>query len=209
MTADIHVAAVLRGAASAGLNGEQVDLQLIFSPKDPLPTATRFVALYHHHKAGRTLHHHRDAFYRWNGSAYTEVAGTELRAQLYDMLSKASRAVGKGEFEPFQPTTSKVNDIVDALKAAVHLRGELAAPCWLDGRASPPATEVLACNNGLLHLPARRPLPGDPAVLRAARGRLRFRPARARAGPAGSSSSAPLARRPAAIDACRSASATC
>jgi putative DNA primase/helicase len=167
---DPLVAAVMRGADSATKaidakpNGEQVEpLHLVFNPKDPLPTAFRFVALYHHRKAGRSLHHHRGAFYRWNGSAYTEIAGTELRAQLYDMLSKAWRAVGKNEFEPFQPTASKVNDIIDALKAAVHLRGEQAAPCWIDGRASPPATEVLACTNGLLHLPTRKLSATTPA----------------------------------------------
>jgi putative DNA primase/helicase len=142
---------------------EAVDLQLVFNPRDPLPTARRFVGLFYQREAGRTLFHHRGGFYAWDGSAYTEVAETELRARLYDMLGKAWRPVGKDKLEPFQPTASKVNDVMDALKAATHLAGDAAAPCWLDGRRTPAAAELLACDNGLLHLPTRKLLAATPA----------------------------------------------
>jgi putative DNA primase/helicase len=79
------------------------------------------------------------------------------------MLSKANRPTEKGEPQSFQPTASKVSDVIDALKAAVHLRADPAAPCWLDGRSGPPSTEVIACENGVLHLVTEQILPPTPA----------------------------------------------
>ena len=90
-----YVAAVLRGTANANPDDKQVDLQLVFSPKDPLPTATRFVAL----RAISTGRAHAPSPSQWvlrlERPGLSEIAETDLRAQLYEMLSKAFRPAGK------------------------------------------------------------------------------------------------------------------
>jgi putative DNA primase/helicase len=47
-----------------------------------------------------------------------------------------------------------VGNVLDALRAASHLDEKIAAPAWLDQVTTDlPAEEIIACNNGLLHLP--------------------------------------------------------
>src|SRR5262249_476150 len=54
---------------------------------------------------------------------------------------------------PFKPKRSSVDDIIDALKAETHLSAAI-PPCWLEvDSSSPSATEIIVCNNGLLHWP--------------------------------------------------------
>jgi hypothetical protein len=42
-------------------HAEATELQLVFNPQDPLPTAKRFVGLFYHCEGERTLHYHRGA----------------------------------------------------------------------------------------------------------------------------------------------------
>ena len=66
--------------------------------------------------------------------------------------------------QPFRPSRSIVNNVEDAVRAAAHIPSCIAAPSWLDGRRSPPAHEVIICENGMLHLPTRTLHPHDPAL---------------------------------------------
>jgi hypothetical protein len=134
--------------------------QLVFDPKDPLPIARAFVAIHYQHEDGRTLHHYRSAFYSWTGTYYTETTETALRARLYDLLGNAKR-VADNQLKPFMPTSARVSDVLDALKAVAHLQDCMVPPIWLAGEGAP-ANEVLACRNGLLHLPTRRIAPATP-----------------------------------------------
>jgi putative DNA primase/helicase len=56
----------------------------------------------------------------------------------------------------FQPNTTRANDVFNGLRAATHL-GTVTPPAWLPGSQGnrPPARELLACANGLLHVPTR------------------------------------------------------
>ena len=128
---------------------------LVFDPRDPLPIARTFVDINYQHEAGRTLHHHRGEFYAWTGNRYAELAETDIRARLYDFLGKAVRIVDS-KAVPFAPDAAKVHNALDALRAVAHLPGSTEAPAWLDGRKGPNPAEILACRNGLLHLPTRR-----------------------------------------------------
>ena len=134
----------------------------VFNPKDPLPIARAFVSMQYQHKAGQTLHYHRGAFYSWTGTHYAEVTETELRAQLYEMLGRSMR-LADSKPVPFQPTSARVSDVVDALRAVAWLPDRSAPPIWLYGRSSPPPTDILPCRNGLLHLPTKRLQPATPA----------------------------------------------
>ncbi len=62
----------------------------------------------------------------------------------------------------FDPDVSKVNQLLDALKARAVLATEDTAPCWLVDDPAAPADELIACENGLFHVPERRLLPHTP-----------------------------------------------
>jgi putative DNA primase/helicase len=119
-----------------------------------------FLVVEFHTGAQRTLHHHRGAFYAWNGTAYLEISEDEIRARLYPFLDQCKNAAGKGE--KVKPNTALVSRVYDALKARAELEGRISAPSWLDEDHALPPHEVIACANGLLHLPSLKLLPHTP-----------------------------------------------
>jgi putative DNA primase/helicase len=132
----------------------------VLDPSDPLPSAELFLAAGYEQGGTRLLHHHRGMFCHWNGAAYAEVDEAALRANLYQFLKRAKRNE-KGKVKPFKPTTSKVNNVLDALKAASNLPAEIEPPAWIAKPGLPPA-ELIACRNGLLHMPSGTLLPPTP-----------------------------------------------
>ena len=141
-------------------NGEDA---LVLDPADPLPSARRFLADGFTRLERRTLHHHRGGFYAWDGTAYYELDEPTLRGRVWAFLEQAERETG-GELQPFKPTVPKVANVFDALKAAANLPASIAPPAWLDGAVDKPAAkELVACRNGLLHLPSGELLPPDPS----------------------------------------------
>ncbi len=63
---------------------------------------------------------------------------------------------------PFKPTRARVSDALDALGAVIQLDKYVEPPAWLTQSAAPPAQELLACGNGLLHLPTGKMYPPTP-----------------------------------------------
>jgi putative DNA primase/helicase len=134
---------------------------LVLDPSDPLTSAELFLAAEYQQGGARLLHHHRGMFCHWNGAAYAEMDEAALRANLYQFLKRAKRNE-KGKVKPFKPTTSKVNNVLDALKAASNLPAEIEPPAWI-ARPGPPPAELIACRNGLLHLLTGELMPPNPA----------------------------------------------
>jgi putative DNA primase/helicase len=66
--------------------------------------------------------------------------------------------------KPYRPTTKKVANILDSVRAVCNLPISLAAPRWLDGDPGLDPFEIVACRNGLLHIPTRRLLPATPRL---------------------------------------------
>ncbi|HEB54229.1 MAG TPA: hypothetical protein ENI87_13330, partial [bacterium] len=94
------------------------------------------------------LMHYNNDWLNYSGAAYSE---------LYEFLDNALQVAKKPL--PFRPTTAKVNNVLDALNALSHVRGDRwEPPCWLTGDGPPPK-EIVACSNGLLHLPTGELLP--------------------------------------------------
>ena len=108
------------------------------------------------------LHHHRGVFYEWNGSSWPEAGADKLRARLYAFLD-GCQSKTKGGFCPVKPNALMVGGVLDALRAAAHLESTVEPPAWLDGADGPPAHEIIACANGLLHLPTLTMLPHTPS----------------------------------------------
>jgi putative DNA primase/helicase len=119
-----------------------------------------------------TIRYWREEYHQWDGCAYRKLQAKELRARLnsrvkeeYDLLARhdrqgwdeAGRKNAKGKNCPppvaRQVTTRKVGDVQQALDSLVVLPGSIEVPAWL-GMEPFPAHEVLACPNGLIHLPS-------------------------------------------------------
>ncbi len=136
---------------------------LVLSIAAPLESAREMIRGRYLRGDARIIHHHQSAFFTWTGTHYTEAEPEEVRAHIYGFLDRARRVTDEGKLAPFNPDKAKVANVLEALAAAAQLDGSIRAPAWLDGRAQPPASDVLACANGLLHLPTRELMPHDPA----------------------------------------------
>jgi putative DNA primase/helicase len=129
-------------------------------PSDPYAVALAFLIAESYAGGQRTLHHHRGVFYAWNGSAYLEITRDEIRSWLYAFLDRC--IAGSGQGQKVKPNTALVNSVLDALTARTELDNAISAPCWLNEDHSLPATEIIACKNGLLYLPRLALLPHTP-----------------------------------------------
>ena len=139
-----------------------IDAKVVLDPGNPLPSARAFLDNHYDHDGVRTLHHHAGVFYAWNGRCYPEADTATIRAELYRFLDAAVRLDGQGKQQPYRPTAAKVFNVGDALKAETNLPKSLTAPAWLEQVPDLPASEIIACRNGLLHLPTRALMPRTP-----------------------------------------------
>lgn len=152
----VNAEMIRRKSASDG-NGS--DDSIILDPSDPLPSARALIEQRYQIGDHRTLHHHAGVFYEWSGACYPRADDAAIRAIVYAFLESALRPDGK----PFQPTTLKVNNVLDALRAASNVPSTVAPPAWLEYTPDLPPHEIVACTNGLLHLPTRDLMPATPA----------------------------------------------
>ena len=160
---------------SGGAGGRQVariwektslcEGDLILQPSAPVVSARTYIV--RNHTAGDlpTLHHQNATFYTWEGPLYLERTTEEMRARLYRFLDGAKRYDEDMRLVPFDPNKNKVANVLEALAAEAQLGKEVRAPTWISkvGEVPPPAGELIACTNGLLHLPTMRLYPVTPA----------------------------------------------
>jgi putative DNA primase/helicase len=130
-----------------------------------MAVARAFVAEHYTSSEGAAfLRHHRGGFYLWEGTSWPEGEEAGIRAALYRWLEPALywKATKDGPaLAPWEPNKGKIANVEEALQAVGHLSGAVSAPAWLEAR-EPPAFEVVAMANGLLHLPSRELLPHTP-----------------------------------------------
>jgi len=137
--------------------------KLILNPAAPLDSAREYIRQEHTAQRLRTLHHQNDTFFLWCSSHYREYAEEELRAKLYRFLDATFCLKGEKR-APFNPNRTRVANVLEAVAAEAQLPTHQAAPVWLDGRVAPPPHELIACTNGLLHLPTRELFVHTPAL---------------------------------------------
>jgi putative DNA primase/helicase len=140
----------------------QTDGQIVAAPSDPMAVARAFVASRYERGREQHLRHYRGVFHSYDGACWPEAEERAIRSALYAWLE--TRCYEKeGEIIPWQPTVRKVNDVLDALRAVVHLTGQIDAPLWADAHpTSPPANEMVVVRNGLLHIRTLRLLSHTP-----------------------------------------------
>lgn len=144
-----------------------VDENFAVSPERPLRNAQLFVETRWTHAGARTLHYWQESWWAWDGAAYRPIDEGEVRSRLYTWLDRAYYIDGpKPGAQPFNPDQTKINHILDALKAIGYLPSTLSVPAWIGVDEPPPyphpAREYIACRNGLLHVPTGELLPHTP-----------------------------------------------
>jgi len=115
----------------------------------PLDTARMFV------EARRpTLMHHNGEWLDFEGNRYVVLEERALTQDVSRFLDGGMAIVRRG-IEPIKQTPQLLAAVVDMLKTETHRgRDTFSPPCWLEPQdGDPPAHEVLACGNCLLHLP--------------------------------------------------------
>jgi hypothetical protein len=120
----------------------------VLDPNNPRRIAHIFARCYK-----RILRCHAGDIYEWRDSHYHRLDGDDVRAELYRFLETKKRAVKlekKWESAPFAPNKSKVDNVLDALKALVHVPSEIVPPAWLEPVQETGA--IMACRNGLARL---------------------------------------------------------
>jgi putative DNA primase/helicase len=96
-----------------------------------------------------TLYFQQGSFYRFEGAAYAEHEVALLRSEVYRSFPDAQKKV--------------VDEIMDAVKAYTALSRHRASPSWLIEGQSREASDILACRNGLLHVPTGDMIPPTPS----------------------------------------------
>lgn len=112
-----------------------------------LPLANALLDRHFKHDEGPRLRCWQGMFYKWDGAAWVELPPADVRASVYGFLDR--------EAFDFKPSSARVSDVTDALKAAAHLDSSVLPPSWITGANRPAPGELTACANGLLHLPSR------------------------------------------------------
>ena len=151
---------------TSGIAGANAD-SIVLDPSDPLISARKFLAANYVHDGVRTLHHLSGDFYAWTGTYYRVPDDATIRAEVYRFLDKADVSDWNPKTKNlvckrFKPTLKKVNDVLDAIKAEANLPNTVRSPTCLVNTLNLPADKIIACRNGLLHLPTVSLTPLDP-----------------------------------------------
>jgi putative DNA primase/helicase len=140
---------------------------LILPAGAPTEAADKFVE--HRASLGQIplLRHYRGAFYLWDGTHYRLHRDEALERDLYKFLKGVMALKESGKIVPFNPTKTKVAEIVHALRrSALLVPEEWEVPCWVGLPGEPleykPAADLIACRNGILNLKTRQLQPHDP-----------------------------------------------
>lgn len=131
---------------------------LVLDPNNPLASAEIFVERTQTEDGTLALRHRGSVFYRYSPavSAYVDQEDAAIRAAIYKFSGNAVRRDPKGDLVPFQPNRAKVDNVLDALRAITNLPSTDTIPRWLADDPGLEPLEMLACSNGLLHIPTRR-----------------------------------------------------
>lgn len=108
--------------------------------RDIVAIACLFLATLFGSRATPLLRLVHDELYVWTGVAYRTVTNDYLRKWLYAFTCTATceRRTRSGETVtvPYNPNKYSVDNVVDALRALVHVDSER-IPCWLDAKENP------------------------------------------------------------------------
>lgn len=145
---------------------------LVLKRKEPRTTAYRMVAERFTSPDGvRLLRHWNGVFYTYRSGAYHERDEKGVRAAVWQFLGGACQWVSAGKttgkpavVELFNPTSTEVTGVLDALMGITYEQIHLMQPCWLDGANGDDPRDLLVMANGVLNLRSRTLQPHDPRL---------------------------------------------
>jgi len=155
--------ALLSTAPRSALPGEELVLEV----GAPVRSAQALLTASYRDNGWLTLRHHDGMFCRYDHdtSTYIDLPEADIRPVVYAFLNDAVTMTRNGALRPFNPTASKVNNVIDALRAETHLPSIFTPPAWLHEFATDvDPLDVLPTTGGLLHLPTRTMLPATPGL---------------------------------------------
>jgi putative DNA primase/helicase len=135
---------------------------VVLDPTTPYDSALAFIEMKYSNPSAQALRYYQGEFFHWTGTHYMTIDIDTIRAEIYDFLDTADCPDKQGGTIPFKPTSRRASDVLDALKAAANLRARVAVPSWIRNDPDICPTELIACTNGLLHIPSRRLLAHTP-----------------------------------------------
>lgn len=142
--------------------------RMVLHADAPLATARSLIETKYAQAGLPCLRFWQSAFYSWQGAAWREMSNDDLRAEIYAFIEAC--------VIEFKPNQTKVSNIFDALKAAAILPSTTRVPSWTNGATGQNPTELVACANGILHLPTQRLDPPSPAYFNLNAVPVRFDP---------------------------------
>jgi hypothetical protein len=152
---------------------EDEDGELILDPPSrPMPVARDFLKEHYAHPDSdpddplSLIRAWRSGWWTWQGPKWVEVEDRRVRGRAYRYTEHAQwwkpQPVGGPKLEPWAPTTRKISDLLDALKAIVFLHRDVDQPEWLEPVDMPGAHELVSVANGLLHIHTRELFAHNP-----------------------------------------------
>lgn len=103
---------------------------------------------------------HKGIWWVHNLTHYEMRTDERMEADVRKLLYESQRR-SQNKLAPFKPKKRDIAEVLDALKT-IALQEEFSQPCWRDGIDFPPAKEMIALQNGLLHAPTRELFPHSP-----------------------------------------------
>ncbi len=151
-------------AAAADPAAPEKELSPNEDADDPHRLARLFLRERCTHVDGVTERFWREEWHRWEGSAYRILPDKELRAELTASAKAEMDRVNlvaqkRADPDKAPPTVRKVtgrlvSDVAHALASLTVLPSRTEPPTWIGAEGPFPAAEILACRNGLVHLPS-------------------------------------------------------
>jgi putative DNA primase/helicase len=109
----------------------------------------------------------RSGWWTWEGPKWVEVEDRRVRGRAYKFTEhaqwwKPQPPPQKPKLVPWAPTTRKISDLLDALKAITFLHRDVDQPEWIEPVDMPGAHELVSVANGLLHIHTRELFAHNP-----------------------------------------------
>jgi putative DNA primase/helicase len=130
---------------------------LCLNPETPMDNAQAILSLraWHARDQMPIWRYWQKSFWQWHNGCWLEVDDDTVTASIWHGLNAADKRVKHYKLR-FEPKPADVSATIAALKAAVNLPTDKAMPGWFgDDQPDGDLRELVACANGILHIPTR------------------------------------------------------
>lgn len=134
-------------------------------PKAPDAIAGRLLDERFKHPDRHTLLYTDGSFLRWKLTHWQKLRDYELRSEVYSFLRTKKRFTKERGEMPFDPTSTIVSNVIDAMQARVAVPTPARYPMVMGRDVQSQDLNIVACKNGLLVLPEREIWPHSPSFL--------------------------------------------